>query len=437
MTIGPFRMAVAAPRRSRRRPVHVTITPIRRRRHFMFAPTSRRSFLQAAALGGAAYGLGDLAFLGQLPAVRAEETKLDPKVVRLQPEIEPLVRLIEETPREKLLEAVGQRIRGGTPYREVLAALLLAGVRNVQPRPSVGFKFHAVLVVNSAHLASISSPDEHRWLPIFWALDYFKGQQAADEREGNWTMGPVDESRVPSPHRALQAFTDAMDSWDEAAADAAVAGLARTAGANELFEIFARYGCRDFRSIGHKAIYVSNAWRTLNTVGWQYAEPVLRSLAYALLAREGANNPAESDLDADRPGRKNAALSQKFRDDWQSGKIDSQATHDLLAGIHDGDGDGLCNQVVETINRGVSPQSVWDALLVGAGELLMRQPGIVGIHTLTSTNAMRYAFGACSNDETRKLLLLQNAAFLTLFRRAMKGRGNPGAQKIEQLQPAE
>jgi hypothetical protein len=34
----------------------------------------------------------------------------------------------------------------------VLAALLLAGVRNIQPRP-VGFKFHAVLVVNSAHLA--------------------------------------------------------------------------------------------------------------------------------------------------------------------------------------------------------------------------------------------------------------------------------------------
>ena len=66
----------------------------------------------------------------------------------------------------------------------MLAALLLAGVRNVQPRPSVGFKFHAVLVVNSAHLASLASPDEHRWLPIFWALDHFKSSQARDVREG-------------------------------------------------------------------------------------------------------------------------------------------------------------------------------------------------------------------------------------------------------------
>src|SRR5207247_2701765 len=230
---------------------------------------------------------------------------------------------------------------------------------------------------------------------------------------GDWTRGPVDVGRVPPPHNAHQAFTAAMDRWDEAAADAAVAGLARSACANELFDTFAGYGCRDFRSIGHKAIYVANAWRTLNTVGWQYAEPVLRSLAYARLAPEGASNPAESDLDADRPGRKNVALARKVRDDWQAGNNDSQATHDLLATIHDGDADSLCNQIVETINRGVSPQSVWDALLVGAGELLMRQPGIVGIHTLTSTNAMRYAYGACSNDETRKLLLLQNAAFLT------------------------
>jgi hypothetical protein len=402
----------------------------------MSLSSTRRQFLSTTASAAALAGV-ELGFLGRLPAVSAAEAKPDPKIVRLNDDIEPLVRLLEETPREKLLEEVAARIKQGTTYREVVAALLLAGVKNVQPRPSVGFKFHAVLVVNSAHLASISSPDEHRWLPIFWALDYFKSSQAADEREGNWTMGPVEESRVPAPHKARQAFTDAMDRWDEAAADAAVAGLARTAGSNELFDIFARYGCRDFRSIGHKAIYVANAWRTLNCVGWQYSEPVLRSLAYALLAREGSNNPADSDLEPDRPGRKNTELAKKFRSDWQTGKIDSHATHDLLATIYGGETDDLCKQVVEVINSGVSPQSVWDAFLVGAGELLMRQPGIVGIHTLTSTNALRYAFDTCGNEETRKLLLLQNAAFLTLFRGAMKNRGNIGEQKIEELEPAE
>src|SRR5262249_9624001 len=129
---------------------------------------------------------------------------------------------------------------------------------------------HAVLVVNSAHLASLASPDSDRWLPIFWALDYFKDSQARDVREGNWTMGPVDEGAVPPARKAKAAFISAMDNWDEEAADAATAGLARTAGANETYELFFRYGARDFRSIGHKAIYVANSWRTLQCIGWQH-----------------------------------------------------------------------------------------------------------------------------------------------------------------------
>ena len=77
-----------------------------------------------------------------------------------------------------------------------------------------------------------------------------------------------------------------MDNWDESAVDAAVVGLARSAKPEEVFEIFCRYGMRDFRDIGHKAIYVANSWRALKQIGWQHSEPVLRSLAYALLAHE-------------------------------------------------------------------------------------------------------------------------------------------------------
>ena len=162
----------------------------------------RRRFLHASAAGATLAGLGDLGFLAGLRPISADEADLDPKVVRLRPEIEPVVRLLEDTPRERLLEEVAGRIKKGLSYQEVLAALLLAGVRNVQPRPRVGFKFHAVLVVNSAHLASLGSPDSDRWLPIFWALDYFKSAQAQDVRENNWTMGPVDEKAVPPPGRA-------------------------------------------------------------------------------------------------------------------------------------------------------------------------------------------------------------------------------------------
>ena len=123
-----------------------------------------------------------------------------------------------------------------------------------------------------------------------------------------------------------------MDRWDEKAVDAAVAGLARTAGANEVFELFARYGARDFRDIGHKAIFVANSWRTLSCIGWQYAEPVLRSLAYALQDR-GGDGPPDSDAPADRPWKQNIELAHQIRAEWQEGKPEDSATSEMLADI--------------------------------------------------------------------------------------------------------
>ena len=402
---------------------------------FKTSVNNRRRFLQNTLAGGCIAGLGDFAFLDGLPTVSAAESSLPPNAVQFTPEIEPIVRLIEETSRDQLLERVAEKLRAGLSYQQLLAALLLAGVRNVQPRPSVGFKFHAVLVVNSAHLASLASPDQERWLPIFWALDNFKSSQARDIREGNWTMSAVDPSALPSPEDARHLLIGALETWDEAKTDVAVARLCRSAGALDLFALFSRYGVRDFRSIGHKAIFVANSWRTLQCIGWRYAEPVMRSLAYALLNHEGQPNPAENDLDADRPWRKNLERIANIKRPVRAGRVDAGATTDLITTLRNGSNDDASELVVELLNQGVSPQSVYDGLLSGSGELLMRQPGIVALHAMTTTNAMHYLFQNSNDDETRKLILLQNAAFLPMFRGAMHNRGDVGDDKIDDLQP--
>src|SRR5437667_3317818 len=395
----------------------------------MNAATTRRHFLKTAAGTGALLGLGDLGFLSRLRPVSAAEAKLEPDIVRFNPDIEPLVRFLEDTPRERLLEEVAARIKRGLSYRDLLAALLLAGVRNIQPRP-VGFKFHAVLVVNSAHLASLSSPDADRWLPIFWALDHFKSSQAQDVKEGDWTLRAVDESKVPSAEKAKPAFIEAPENWDETAVDVAVSGLVRSASAHEIFELLCRYCARDFRELGHKAIYVANSWRTLQSVGWHHAEPVLRSLAYALLDRTGDINPAKSDLPADRPGRRNLELRKKVRPDWLAGKLAPEATEEMLQTLRQGSAQDTSEKTVEMLNRGVAPQSLWDALFDGAGELLIREPGIRSLHAVTCTNALHFEWQHCGSEETRKLLLLQSAAFLPLFR----GNRSDQGTRIDQLE---
>ena len=86
--------------------------------------------------------------------------------------------------------------------------------------------------------------------------------------------------------------------------------------------------------------------------------------------------------------------------------------HDLRKGSDD----DAREQVVELLNRDFPNRSGMPCS-TAAGELLLRQPGIVSLHAVTSTNALHYAYQASGDDRTRRLLMLQNAAFLTLFRR--------------------
>src|SRR5438105_1814336 len=367
----------------------------------MFGAVNRREFVTNSLKAGALVGLADFAFLNGLPPVAADEAKVSRNKVLFNSDIEPLVRLIEETPREKLFEAVADKMRHGVGYQELLTGVFLAGVRGIQPRP-VGFKFHAVLVINSAHLASQAMPDRERWLPLFWALDNFKGSQERNTREGNWVMAPVEDSKLPPGTQAKARFVEAMDNWDEEGTDRAIAALVRHAGAGEIIELFWRYGARDFRDIGHKAIYVANAWRTMQSIGWRHAEPVMRSLAYAILEHSGGN-PAQGDAEADRPWRENLERAGKIRSNWQRGTFKPEAGADLLAALRTASASEASAKVVELLNKEIDPACLWDGIFMRAGELIMQQPGIVGIHCVTSVNALHYAFEASGNDETRRL----------------------------------
>src|SRR5581483_577050 len=197
----------------------------------------RRGFLQVSALAGL------------LPRVSLAEAALPRGSVRPGAGLEPLVKLLEETPRERLLEEVAARVKKGLAYKEVLAALFLANVRNVRPTP-VGFKFHSVLAINAAHQSSLAGPDSDRWLPIFWSLDTFKNSQAEEKQKSGWTLPAVDESRIPPADQAARAFVEALAAWDVPGVDGPTVSLARNYGSGEVFELFFRHAMRDFRDIG-------------------------------------------------------------------------------------------------------------------------------------------------------------------------------------------
>ena len=274
---------------------------------------------------------------------------------------------------------------------------------------------------------------------LLWAADYFKDAQAQDERQRNWTMRPVDESAVAAVRDPKTEFVDAMGAWDESKADAAVVALVRTGKPDDIWELFFRLGPRDFRSIGHKAIDVYNTHRVLGVIGWEYAEPALRSLAYALLMHEG-ENPASRDTWADRPGRENWKRIKELPDGWNTVRGDDaqkpNATVELMAALRDGSETDASKKVVQFLTDGTPVQVIWDGLFLGAGELLMRQAGIAALHSLTTTRAIHYAYRFAKDDRTRAYMLLQNAAFLPMFRRTMGDRGGMSEFQLDAMEPA-
>src|SRR5262245_61782811 len=75
--------------------------------------TGRRQFLQAAA-GTASLCLADFHSLSGLAAMAVEQPA---EKIRFGPDVEPIVRLMEETPREDCVRVFVAELQRGLPYR--------------------------------------------------------------------------------------------------------------------------------------------------------------------------------------------------------------------------------------------------------------------------------------------------------------------------------
>ncbi len=349
------------------------------------------------------------------------------------PEVGALHRLMEETPRERVAAELASLIRNGLDHRRALAALAVATSRSVQPFPHVGFKYHTVLALQSVHLTALNLPDEERWLPVFWALDYFKRAQGQERRASGWTMGPQPQPMAGTAGQARRNLIDALDRWDLEAVDPAICDFARLAPPGQLYEILFRYGARDLRAIGHKVIAVQNVHRLSSVIGPEDAPAVLRSLAAALQNHGYDANPATRDLPADRTWREFRTMLGEVPKTWEEGRRDDAGRNELVRTLREVSELDAGRAVIDFLKHGVSTDSIWEALFATAAELVMRQPRVVPVHAQTSANAFHYVFRHARTEETKLLALLQSAAFMPEFYRRV-GSAQPGL-RIENLEP--
>lgn len=359
--------------------------------------TTRRQFLQTAA-SAAALGLPHMPLFGDLAAFADESP---PATMRFGPDIEPIVRLIEETPRDRCVATFIDQLRQGLPYRRFLAAVFFAGIRRYRSH-------HDVYKIHSVHQVSLEVRPEERLLPLFWAMQGYKKHQ---EDFPNPLLTEL-KGPLPSPEKANADLTAAMDQGDAEPAERALVTLTRNQGARQTMEQFWPYGLRNLGAGGHAAILVANCFRALETIGWQEAEQTLRFVVqdiYLLRVERADEHWLSNSVRADR-------LLGQLPTTWAAGTADSAATRELFAVLREGKAEPACDLAGKQLLRGVGAQGLWDAIHLATAELMIRHKSGWGLasrplHSNTSTNALHYAFRTCTSPRTRLLALLQAVAW--------------------------
>jgi hypothetical protein len=387
----------------------------------MSQSNSRRRFLQTVTAAGTSLGLSDWATLLPISPATADEATVTPDLVRFDADIEPIVKLIEQTPQEACIAAMVEQLRKGLPYRHFLAALYLAAIRASRWHGSGLHGYdHNAYVVHSAYQLALDLPAGEQLLPAFYALTSFKGTQKV---WGNKKGTPELTGKLPVAEQAADELHAAMREWEPERAERAIVALARSRGRPDVLEPLWHYACRTWGFIGHMAILVANSSRLLETIGWQHAEHVLRYVVQGL-AGWGKEHAETRDVQPYWANLKRVESAvRQLPGDWAGANGNEGLTKDLVALIREGKQGETCDVAVRQLIEGKAQAgAVWDAVHLAAGELVLSvkprgsRPDGNALHANTAANALHYAFRASTLAETRLLVTLQALAWMDLFR---------------------
>jgi hypothetical protein len=363
---------------------------------------------------------------GGLPAEQADETRRTAG----QPGrgFESLVDLILQTPRDRCVPVLAGELRRGLSYRQAMAGLFHAAVR--------GGGSHEVAMMHSAHRISGDLPVKDALLPLFWAFDSLAHRIAGEPAPGP-PARPTTGGPLPSPDKAGRILEDAMKAQDRPAAELAAVSLARSIGSRQTMGLVWHWACRDSDDLGHMAIVCANSWRVLDAIGWEHVELPLR---YVLGSSAGSGRDATYSGSLERV----EATLPRLAADWCSPQADRTASLELHEEIRAARSADAADLVCEQLTGGnVCAGSVWDAIHLSAADLLYRfdtRQGMRGwpVHSVTSSNALHFAFDLAPDDETRLLLVLQATSRISeQMTRLSLQRHRLRERRITDLEPAD
>src|SRR5436190_7493033 len=244
-------------------------------RRIMNTSRTRREFLVEVGRGMLVATVGyELASELGLAATLGDETALS-----FGP-LEPLVCLMQETPVNRLLPTLVERLRAGTELRRLVAAAALANARTFGGEDYVGF--HTMMALAPAlHMAG-ELPAQLQPLPVFKVL--YRNTNRIQEKGGRKeeVLHLVKPAAPSQGGAAGEPLREAIHRKDVAEAERTLATLAQGSPEDALNHLLA--AVEDETEV-HRVVLPYRAWDLLGLIGKEQAHTLLRqSVRYCIKA---------------------------------------------------------------------------------------------------------------------------------------------------------
>jgi hypothetical protein len=355
---------------------------------------SRRDFLADVGKGMIATGLGTglAAELGLCPPLAAEE----PKALAFG-DLEPLVALLQETPKDKLLPLVVDKLNTGCDLKRLTAAAALANARTFGGENYFGF--HTFMALVPAYQMANELPRAEQALPLLKVL--YRNAHYTQEAGGCKceTLKPVSPAESATPEDVHKA----VNAGDRAAAERALAAIGRVSPEDALDA--ALLGVEDNHDV-HTIVLPWRAYAMLDLVGRDQAVTLLRQSVRQVAKQNEAMKDRQAQLEAQRkivPG-----LLEKYKlpkDSRGTKAADDAWVEKLCATIQLGSQEQAAQAVAAALAEGFAPEHIGEAISLAANALVLRQVEVwqgrgntipqrthgdsPGVHASDATNAWR------------------------------------------------
>lgn len=332
----------------------------------MNAPKTRREFLADVGRGMlvATIGCGVARELCLAPAFAADT----PDTLDFGP-LEPLVRFMQETPANKLLPGLAEKLKSGADLRQLVAAGALGNARTFGGEDYVGF--HTMMALApSLHMAG-ELPDALQPLPVFKVL--YRNTNRIQEKGGRnaEVLHAVTPAMLSPGCSGVEAVRQAVRRKDAEEAERDFAALARLGALDALDGLL--YTVQDNTEV-HRVVLPYRAWDLLDLIGKDHAHTLLRQSVRYCVKTEAWPHTARSD----EPRKLLPKLLEEHK--LLERAIGGRAADDTWVdqfsqSIFTSTPDQAAEAAATALAEGFSSAAVGEAIALAANQLILRDMG--------------------------------------------------------------